>query len=51
LAKRLLARRFCRRSIRHPKGVFGSIVVVSTGVLEDVFGQCLHEMREAISKL
>jgi hypothetical protein len=33
------------------ESVFGTIVVVSTGVMEDVFGQCMREMREAISKL
>jgi hypothetical protein len=31
--------------------VFGAMVVVSTGVMEDVFGQCMREMRDAIGKL
>jgi hypothetical protein len=31
--------------------VFGTMVVVSTGVMEDVFGQCMREMRDGISKL
>lgn len=31
--------------------VFGTMVVVSTGVMEDVFGQCMREMRNAISQL
>ncbi len=31
--------------------VFGAIVVTSTGVMEEVFGQCLREMRLAISSL
>jgi len=30
---------------------FGTMVVVSTGVMEDVFGQCMREMRIAISQL
>ena len=30
---------------------FGTMVVVSTGVMEDVFGQCMHEMRDEIRKL
>jgi hypothetical protein len=30
---------------------FGTMVVVSTGVMEDVFGRCMHEMRDEISKL
>jgi hypothetical protein len=33
------------------ESVYGTIVVVSTGVMEDIFGQCLREMREAISRL
>jgi hypothetical protein len=33
------------------ESVFGTIVVVSTGVMEDIFGQCMREMREAISRL
>ena len=31
--------------------VFGTKVVVSTGVMEDIFGQCMREMRDAIAKL
>jgi len=31
--------------------VFGAIVVASTGVMEDVFGQCLRETRLAIAAL
>ena len=31
--------------------VFNTKVVVSTGVMENVFGQCMREMREAIAKL
>jgi hypothetical protein len=31
--------------------VFGAVVVASTGVVEDVFGQCLREMRLAIAAL
>jgi hypothetical protein len=30
---------------------FGTMVVVSTGVMEDVFGQCMREMRDEIRKL
>lgn len=30
---------------------FGTMVVVSTGVMEDVFGQCMREMREEICGL
>jgi hypothetical protein len=33
------------------ESVYGTTVVVSTGVKEDIFGQCLREMREAISRL
>jgi hypothetical protein len=31
--------------------VFGTMVVISTGVMEDVFGQCMREMRQKISQL
>jgi hypothetical protein len=31
--------------------VFGAIVVASTGVMEEVFGACLREMRLAIARL
>jgi hypothetical protein len=31
--------------------VFGTMVVISTGVMEDVFGQCMREMRKSISQL
>ena len=31
--------------------LYGTKVVVSTGVMENVFGQCMREMREAIAKL
>jgi hypothetical protein len=31
--------------------VFSTMVVVSTGVMEDVFGQCMREMRIAIGQL
>jgi hypothetical protein len=30
---------------------FGTMVVVSTGIMEDVFGQCMHEMRDEIRSL
>jgi hypothetical protein len=30
---------------------FGTMVVISTGVMENVFGRCMREMRNAISKL
>ena len=30
---------------------FGTMVVVSTGVMEDVFGECMREMREEICGL
>ena len=30
---------------------FGTMVVVSTGVMEDVFGQCMREMRDGICSL
>jgi hypothetical protein len=36
--------------IRRETG-FGTMVVVSTGVMEDVFGRCMHEMRDEISRL
>jgi hypothetical protein len=29
----------------------GTVVVVSTGVMEDVFGQCMRDMRNAIGRL
>ena len=35
---------------RHETG-FGTVVVISTGVMEDVFGQCMREMRNEISRL
>jgi hypothetical protein len=31
--------------------VFGTMVVVSTGVMEGVFGQCMREMRDGIGRL
>ena len=31
--------------------VFGTMVVISTGVMEDVLGQCMREMRDGISRL
>jgi len=31
--------------------VFGTMAVISTGVMEDVFGQCMREMRYGISQL
>lgn len=30
---------------------FGTVVVISTGVMEDVFGSCMREMRDDISTL
>jgi len=30
---------------------FGTVVVISTGVMEDVFGGCMREMRDEISRL
>jgi hypothetical protein len=30
---------------------FGTMVVVSTGIMEDVFGQCMREMRDEIRSL
>jgi hypothetical protein len=30
---------------------FGTVVVISTGVMEDVFGQCMRDMRNQISRL
>jgi hypothetical protein len=30
---------------------FGTVIVASTGVMEDVFGRCMHEMRLAIAEL
>ncbi len=36
--------------VRRPTQL-GTILVVSTGIMEDVFGQCMRQMREAIAKL
>lgn len=33
------------------ESAYSTLVVVSTGVMEDVFGQCMREMRDEISRL
>jgi hypothetical protein len=37
--------------LKREKTAFGTFVVVSTGMMENVFGQCMREMREAIATL
>jgi hypothetical protein len=36
---------------RREEMAFGTVIVASTGVMEDVFGRCMHEMRLAIAEL